>query len=458
MACVEFEMRPFRVAATVVSLSLFVGVAAAAPKATAHNWPNWRGPNFDGSSDETNLPVKFSPTQGVKWSVDLPGPSAGTPAIWNDSVFVSSTDPKAAQLLAICVDRKTGKVRWKHAVSSGYQPSGKGTPISLDDRSNYASPSPVTDGKRAIFFYGNGDLVAFDFAGTKLWARNIQKEYGDFCFGWTFSSTPQLYNGKLYVQVLQRDFAVDGRGKDGSEPFLLALDPASGKQLWRVVRPTPAKMESREAFTTPIPHEYNGHRELLIAGGNLLSGHDPDTGKELWRWGTWNPNHREPYWRLVPSPVAGGGVVLGCGPKKEPVYAVKLGGNGDMSESGLAWKSETRGPVTTDVPTPLFYRGHFYILSDVKKNISCVNPKDGSTVWTTPLEGPSMCWASPTGADGKLYVMSLKGEVHVLDAEKGTLLATNPMAEGENELRSSVAVAQGNLFIRTASKLFCVGK
>src|SRR5204862_4297863 len=123
-----------------------------------------------------------------------------------------------------------------------------------------------------------------------------------------------------------------------------------------------------------------------------------------------------------------------------------------------AWKSELRGDITTDVPTPLFYRNHFYIQSDVRKAITCVEPADGKVVWSTPLPGPSMCWASPTGADGKLYVMSLRGEVHVLDAAAGKILATNPMAQDEDELRSSVAVASGCLFIRTNARLFCVGK
>lgn len=438
-----------------LALSLAVGAAGAAGAA---DWPNWRGPHFNGSADETDLPVRFSPTENIRWSTPLPGPSAATPIIWGDSVFLSSADPEAQQLLAMCLDRKTGQVKWKHAAGSGYLPAGKGTPINLDHRSNYASPSPVTDGQRVVFFYGNGDLVAFDFAGQKLWARNVQKEYGDFCFGWTFSSTPQLYDGRLYVQVLQRDLAVEGRGKDGSESFLLALNPATGKELWKVSRPSPAKLESREAFTTPIPFEHGGRKEIVLSGGDLLTGHDAATGKELWRWGTWNAGHNHPSLRLVPSAVAGGGVILGCGPKREPVYAVKAGGAGDVSVSGLAWKSEERGAVTTDVPTPLFYRGKFYILSDLRKTLSCVEPADGKVLWSTPLPGPTMCWASPTGADGKLYLMSLRGEVHVVDAAGGQILATNAMAEGENDLRSSIAAAHGCLFLRTNTRLYCIGK
>lgn len=442
-------------------LLLVFGLAAASVTGAApasQDWPNWRGPFFNGSAEASGLPVKFSPTEGLVWSTELPGPSAATPVTWGDSVFVSSTEPEAQQLLALCLDRKTGAVKWRQNVGTGYRAGGRGNDIQIDERSNYASPSPVTDGKRVIFFYGNGDLVAFDFTGKKLWQRSVQRDYGDFNFNWTFASTPQLYDGRLYVQVLQRDQPVSGRGRPGAESYLLALEPATGKELWRAVRPSPARMESREAYSTPIPFENNGRKEILISGGSLLSGHDAGTGTELWRWGTWDPGYQHPSLRLVPSPVAGGGVILGCGPKREPVYAVRAGASGDVTANGLAWRSEPGSPITTDVPTPLFYRGKFYVLSDVRKALTCVEPATGSVVWSTAIPGFSMCWGSPTGADGKIYLISLSGEVRVVDAAKGDILATNPMAEGENEIRSTIAIAHNQLLIRTNTRLFCVGK
>lgn len=445
--------------------ALLLGGGLRSEAAAAQNWGNWRGPHFNGSSDEAGLPVKFSPTEGVRWAAPMPGPSAATPIIWGNSVFVSSTDPAAQQLLATCLDRGTGAVRWKHSVGSGYQPGGQGNAIQLEEKSNYASPSPVTDGKRVVFFYGNGDLVAFDPAGKKLWARNLQKELGDFAFSFTFSSSPQLYEGRLYMQILQRNSPVGGRGKMGAESFLMSLDPATGREQWRVLRPAPAEAESLEAYSTPIPFVHQRRKEILISGGDILTGHDPATGRELWRWGTYNeepdvPNtaHRRKDFRLVPSPVGGGGVVLGCGPKTKPVYAVKAGQNGDVTGTGLAWRSETRGVVTADVPTPLFYRNRFYILSDLKKTLSAVQPQDGKVLWSVPTPSRSACWASPTGADGKVYAMSLEGEVLVYNAETGELLATNPMATEEREIRSAISVSNGNLFVRTNSKLFCVGK
>ncbi|MGV3722469.1 MAG: PQQ-binding-like beta-propeller repeat protein [Actinomycetota bacterium] len=445
--------------------ALLLSAESRSHAAGGQNWSNWRGPHFNGSSDEKNLPVKFSPTEGVRWSVPMPGPSAATPIIWGNSVFVSSVDIEAKQLLAICLNRNTGAVRWKHAVGSGYLPGGQGNEIQLEPKTNYASPSPVTDGQRVIFFYGNGDLIALDFAGKTLWSRNLQKELGDFGFSFTFSTSPLLYEGRLYMQVLQRNRPIGSRGKEGAESYLMALDPATGKEQWRVVRPAPAVAESLEAYSTPVPFVYKGRKEILIAGGDILTGHDPATGRELWRWGTYNqdpddPNskHKRSDFRLVPSPVAGGGVVLACSPKTKPVFAVKAGQAGDVTQSGLAWHSEIRSVVTSDVPTPLFYRDRFYVASDLKKALSCLDPKDGKVLWTVPTPSRSAVWASPTAGDGKIYAMSLQGEVSVFHADSGELLSTNAMAPEENEIRSGVAIAGGNLFIRTNSRLYCIEK
>src|SRR5438105_2077208 len=192
----------------------------------AENWPQWRGPFLNGSSTEKNLPAEFSKTQNVKWSAPLPGTSAATPIVWGDHVFISSTEEKSKALRALCLQRKTGKVLWDHEVALGY---------SQDDMSNFASPSPVTDGKLVAFLYGNGQLAVFDFAGQKLWARDLQKDYGQFAYNWTYGASPTIYNGTLFIQVLQRDEPVRGRGrKDGAiDSFLLALDPQTGKELWK---------------------------------------------------------------------------------------------------------------------------------------------------------------------------------------------------------------------------------
>ena len=436
----------------------------AASPLSAANWAQWRGPHHDGSTVEKGIPATFSRTENVRWDAPLPGPSGATPVVWGDHVFVASTEAAEKICVAIAIDRKSGRELWRKKVADGF---GK------DNMSTFSNSSPVTDGKHVWFFFGTGDLACFDFEGKEAWRRNIQKDYGPFAFQWTFSSSPLLHDGRLYLQVLQRNVPVGGRGQaDGpNESYLLALDPANGKELWRVLRPGDAQAESLEAFTTPVPFTYSGKTEILVVGGDCLTGHEPATGREIWRWGTWNPTHIG-HWRLVPSPVAGGGIALACGPKDSPIYAVKLGGKGKLSNSDLAWQSyvqatedastaarslETR-ELSSDVPTPLFYEGKFYVLNGGKKKLLCLEPS-GKIVWSGSLPGKGIFQSSPTAADGRIYMMNFPGEVFVVQAG-GTefkLLQTVAMAEGENNLRASIPISHGELFIRTGKNLYCVG-
>lgn len=423
------------------------------------DWPHWRGPHFNGSTEARNLPVDFDKTHRVKWASALPGPAASTPIVLGDQVFLSSVDEERSQLLALCIDRTSGTIQWQRSVGSGYRPEGADSDIRLHTRSNYASPSAVSDGDHVVFFFGNGDMVTLDLDGNELWSRNLQKEYGDFSFQWTFSASPTLFQGRLYLPILQRDTPVNGRGREGNESFLLALDPETGDEIFKHPRPSNAVKESLESYATPIPFVgKEGRAELLVVGGDVVSGHDPKTGTELWRWGTWNEGHREQWWRLVPSPVVGEGLVLVCAPKRAPVFAVKLGGNGNLGEPGLAWHSEGRAnPVSSDVPTPLFYRGKFFVLSDVRETLSCVEPATGNVLWTKEMPGRHLWRASPTGADEKIWCINHHGDVAVFDLE-GQILHEASMGDEDDDLiRSSIVVAADHLFIRTNHMLFCIG-
>jgi outer membrane protein assembly factor BamB len=161
---------------------------------------------------------------------------------------------------------------------------------------------------------------------------------------------------------------------------------------------------------------------------------------------------------LVPSPVAGSGVVLACAPKNDPVYAIRLGGNGQLDDSAIAWKSEAKS-VTSDVPTPAFAEGDFFIQSETRRMIWRVSPENGRVKWAVELPGRKRYEASPTVVDGKIYTMDFGGNVVIVDATKGEVINTIAMGEsGDDNTRSSIAVAHGQIFIRTDSKLFCVGK
>ena len=439
------------VRSSAVFVFLFTLIAGSAQ---AENWPHWRGPAMNGASAESGLPERFSPTENVKWSLDMPGISAAVPIVWEDRVFLTTIDEAAGTMVAWCVAREDGKTIWKKVIAEGTQ---------KDDKSNFAAPSPVTDGETVLYFYSKGLLIAFDLDGEERWRKDIQREYGEFAFGWTFSSSPLIHDGKVLFQLLQRDVEANGFGKpEGNESVLLGFDLKSGKEVWKVDRPSKAVMESREAFTSPVIQEINGEKQLLVVGGDCLTGHDPETGEEKWRWGTWNPG-REPFWRLVPSPVAGGGVVLACAPKKNPVYAIKPG-EGVLGDSNVAWVSEDAA-VSSDVPTPVFYGGYFYILNgnSTRPALSCVEPRSGKVVWSESLasyqDKKGKFEASVTAGDGKIYLMNKLGHVFVAQAGKQFKMLHH-VAMGGNEqshVRSSIAMAGGNLFIRTDTKLFCIG-
>jgi outer membrane protein assembly factor BamB len=420
--------------------------------AGAADWPQWRGPSFNGSTDETGLPATWSRTEGIAWHADLPGCSGATPIIWQDRVFVSSTDTQRNRLAALCYDRATGKRLWQEDIAEGTH---------RDSRSTYAESSPVTDGKIVVFFYAGGQLVGFDLEGNRRWARNLQDDYGPFAFLWTFASSPTLLDGRLYVQVLQRDVPVQGRGlKDRvNESYLLAIDPETGKTLWRHIRPSEAQQESREAFSTPIPVWFEGKPQLVVAGGDAITGHNPQTGEELWRWGDWNPR-RITHWRLVPSPVAGDGIVLACAPKSSPVYGIRLGGAGNLDDDNVAWISggDPRD-VSSDVPTPAYYDGDFFVLNDLRRRLSRVEPRTGKVKWTITTPGRAKYEASPLAADGRLYLINHAGEAAVIDVATGDVLHVIPMDNpaGGEVVRASISAAHGHLFLRTTRSLYCIG-
>src|SRR5207244_3632590 len=160
-----------------------------------------------------------------------------------------------------------GKVRWQQKVTEVDKEKG---------RNNMASPSPVTDGKIVVTMFGTGDVAAYDFSGKQLWARNIGKEYGRIANMWLYGSSPLLYKGRLYIQVLERnpvppDYTHANDGKEERESYLSCVDAKTGKNIYRHVRPSDALKESNEAYSSPIPYEHNGKTEILIVGGNCTT-------------------------------------------------------------------------------------------------------------------------------------------------------------------------------------------
>ena len=414
--------------------------------ASAENWAQWRGPAFNGSSPEKGLPAQFSRAEGVVWSTPMPGIGSATPILWGDKVFVSSLDAKTKDLVALCLDAGSGKVLWRKVAGKDRQP--------FVGNNNMATPSPVTDGQRVVFLYGTGDLVAFDYQGNVLWSRSLEKDLaGTFIIKFGYSSSPLLLGGRLYVLLLQNTNPSKYRPSDQQGPFssyLLAIDPENGRDLWRHVRPSNAFDESLETYATPLPVTSQGRTDIVVPGGDAVTGHDPATGAELWRW-RYNLE-RLNLWRLIPSVVPGDDLLYFPLPRGNPLYAIRAGGKGNLTGADIAW---TFMGQTTDAATPLCYDGRVYVLNGDKRTLICLDAKTGDKKWEAPLGVDSVLRGSPTGADGKVYLISEGGQVIILAAgDEFKILSRTTLGEGP--CRSSIAVSGGRLFIRTAQNLYCV--
>lgn len=304
----------------------------------AHDWPQWRGPLFNGSTTETNLKASFSRQDDILWSTPMPGRSGATPVVWGEAIFVPSPDARK-NLVLLCVDRATGKVRWQREVGVGDRVSGK---------NNMASCSAVTDGQRVYALFGTSDFAAFDFAGKPVWQISLRKEFGAFASMFLYGASPLLFEGRLYVPVLQRDPPTYGHAMDQKperKSWLICIDPATGKTLWSHERKTDAVGEAMEAYTTPLPVAARQGTELIIVGANCVTAHRPADGSEVWRYAGLN-RRKNPGGRIVPSAVAAPGFIFAIGPKREQLVALRAGGAGLVGEEAVAWRPSLRSGLT----------------------------------------------------------------------------------------------------------------
>jgi len=409
-------------------------------------WSQWRGPSMNGSTTETNLPVEWSKDNGVLWVTDLPGPGSATPIVWGGNVFVTASDKTLKQVTAIAVDAKTGKQKWQAVLGPDRRAGGN---------NSMASPSPVTGGQLVWFLTGTGRLSAYTNDGKPVWQRSLDEEYGQFEFNFGYSSSPLLYDGKLYVLVLQNDqprrYGMNVDRKEPLESYLLAIEPATGKTLWKHVRQTSAEEQSRESYVTPYPYEWQGRREIILAGGECVTGHNPETGAELWRW-WFTPQDGQTLQHNVPTPAAHNGLIFAIRPEHRPLFALRAGGTGTLDDSSVAWTYEANRCWIT---TPLVYRDRLYVLEEMEKNLICFEPQTGKILWQHKLPVKGGFEASPLGADGKIYCISLAGEVVVVEAaDEYRQLAAFDM--DDTLCRASMAAAEGKLYIRTGTKLYCI--
>jgi outer membrane protein assembly factor BamB len=397
----------------------------------AEHWPQWRGPMLNGESGEKNLPVRWSTTENITWKLAVPERSGSTPIVWGDHVFLNVGEGSNLALWA--VDRTNGMVRWKRPLGGGNRRMMK---------QQMSSPSPVTDGKTVWVMTGTGVLKAFDFAGKELWGRDIQADYGRFGLQWGYASSPLLFEDALYVQVLH--------GMHTDDPsYLLRIDKATGKTVWRVLRATRARFESPDAYTTPALLRVGNTTEIVITGGDVVTGHDLATGQELWRADGLNPQNDGSY-RIVASPVVRDDLLFA--PSRErPLLALKPGGRGDVTKSHVLW-SFNNGP---DVPTPVTDGTYLYSIND-RGILYCLDARTGKVVYGPQRLRNATYSGSAVLADGKIYITDEDGVT--------TVFRSGPKFElvSENDLQdytlSSPAVSDGQIFVRTASFIYAIGR
>ena len=303
----------------------------------------------------------------------------------------------------------------------------------------------MTDGRYVWAVTGTGAVTAFDMQGRKIWSRNLQEEYGKFGLNWGYASSPLLYDGKLIIQVLH--------GNNTDDPsYLVAFKGATGDVLWRRERPTDALRESPDAYTTPALLIRNGKPQVVVSGGDYVTGHDPETGKELWRTSGLNPR-RDPNYRIVGSPVVADGMVYAPS-RRRPLLALRFAAGGQAGSPEIAWRWQDDGGP--DVPTPVCDGKYFYMVED-RGLVTCLDAKSGEVVWGPKRTASGTVSASPLLADGKLYITNENAVTTVLAAgPKYKLLATNEL-DGSYTLSSPIAAGR-QLFLRTGEYLYCIAR
>jgi outer membrane protein assembly factor BamB len=386
------------------------------------NWPRLGGPNGLGVTDEVALPSTFD-QKDVSWRRALPGRGFSTPVIWGERIFLTAAEKTGDDVrrIVLCVDRRDGSVVWKkEAVRSSAERTHR--------MNEYASASCATDGEVVVAFFGPGGLHCFDIDGSKLWSRDLGKFPGPFGTG----ASPII----LGDRVIQN---CDAEGKS----FLLAVNRKSGKDVWR----TPRADKPKGGWNTPILIETATRKELIVNGEFGVKGYDPTTGKELWFCKGFNG-------RGTPVPASGNGLLFVVNGKPGDIYAVRPGGEGDVSGKRRVWHSARKGG--RDLSSPICVGDYVFVVS-MGGIGTCYEAATGKPLWVERLGGKYS--ASPISAGGLIYQLAEDGTMLIIKPGPLLKIVARSKVEGSGEtFRASPAASDGQLFLRSDSALYCVGK
>lgn len=457
-----------------LAIVCLVGFSAGLMGAEANsgNWPNWRGPHFNGTSLDATPPTTWDEEKNVQWKVALPGKGSSSPIIWEDKLFlltavpvpvpVSETpeepaeppaeaDPQPSQrgpgdsprrggrgrggfgrgeapqtpieFTVLCFENVTGDLLWKQVAT-------KEVPHEAGHNTNtFASASAVTDGELLIAFFGSRGVFCYDLKGKLLWERDLGDQQTRSAFG--EGSTPALYQNTLIVPW-------DHEG----ESFVAALDAKTGKDLWKIPR------DEATTWATPVVAEHEGAAQVILNGSTKVRSYDVKSGELLWECGGQATNP-------IPTPIIYNGTAI-CmtGYRGYAIYAVKLDARGDVTENeeAIAWSRTDVGPY---IASATVVDNQLYVTKSRDGILYCLDARTGETIFGPErLPDSSTLYASLVAADGKVYISDRDGTTVVLQAgPEYQVLAVNQLAEG---IDASFALVGSQIFVRTENHLYCL--
>lgn len=408
--------------------------------AQAENWPCWRGPRGDGTSVDAHLPTTWSDdqqgkTENVVWKVPVDGIGHSSPVVWDDVIFLTTClvddgDGKTpTDRLLICLDRATGKERWRRTVFRA--------PLEKKHTLNsFASGTPATDGKRVFvtLFESDSDdqtknrgqmvVAAYDFAGELVWVKRPGR----------FSST----HGYCSSPVLFEDLVIVNGDHDG-DAYIVALRQADGSQVWK----TPRENKTR-SYCTPIIRTFGGPPQLILSGSKSICSYDPRSGERIW-------NIDGPTEQFVASLVDDGKLLfMTAGFPERHILAIRPDGRGNVTDSAIVWRTKEN---CSYVPSPIVCGDYFLVVAD-NGIASCFKAATGERMWKERLGDDHS--ASLLTAGGLVYFVSDAGTTTVVrPGPTYEPIAVNALGE---EVSASPAASDGKLYIRTLKHLYCIGK
>ena len=398
----------------------------------ADDWPQFRGPQGNGTADTANPPIRWSDSENILWKTKLPGRGASSPIVLGDRIFVTAFsgfgmsvedpgDKNDLRLHVLCFDRSNGELVWDRSIAAS--PQSQSFSKRVADH-GYATSTPATDGEAVYAYFGVSGLVAFDYEGNQLW----HVETGTKTAGFGSASSPVVFEDLVIVNA-----SIESE-------TMFAFDRKTGDEVWTAGPIT-------KAWTSPcLVSVPKGSAELILNQKNQILGFDPRTGEKLW-W----CDGIEDY--VVPVPIVHDGIVYCLGGRSNRAIAVKPGGRGNVTDSHKLWEV----PIGANVTSPVFHDGYLHWASD-KAVQCCLDARDGAEVFRKRLPTRARIYASIIRAGDQFYVTTRDKGVVVLKAgPEYKELAVNVIESDNNVLNASPAVSGNNLLLRTDAYLYCIG-